>query len=225
MAKSFYTQCLVTAAGLLMCATLLSACQEQISHDGSRLAPVENAAHSPRSTQGIDFVTSSNQAPSPSPSPATLVFDGLTGGQINLADYSGKVVLVVNTASKCGFTGQYKGLEALYKARQNDGLVIIGVPSNEFGGQEPGSADEIASFCELNYGVTFPMAAKTKVKGADAHPFYKNAVATLGPSAQPAWNFHKVLVGKDGRPIAAFASGVTPDAQELTRAIDAALAS
>jgi glutathione peroxidase len=177
-------------------------------------------APSPSSSKGLSNMTT--QTPSPS-APSPNLFEGLSGGQIDLGDYAGKVVLVVNTASKCGFTGQYKGLETLYKARQDEGLVVIGVPSNDFGGQEPGSAEQIATFCEINYGVSFPLAAKTVVKGANAHPFYKDAVAKLGPSAQPAWNFHKVLIGKDGQPIAAFGSGVTPNAPELSRAIDAAL--
>jgi glutathione peroxidase len=151
-------------------------------------------------------------------------FEGLMGGRIDLADYRGKVVLVVNTASQCGFTGQYSGLERLYRSRSRDGLMIIGVPSNDFGGQEPGSAGEIKRFCELNYGVTFPMAAKNIVRGPNAHPFFRNAVTRLGPNAQPAWNFHKILVGKNGQPIAAFPSATTPDAPELARAINAALA-
>jgi glutathione peroxidase len=146
------------------------------------------------------------------------------GGRVDLADFRGKVVLVVNTASQCGFTGQYAGLERLYRARSGDGLVIVGVPSNDFGGQEPGSASEIKRFCELNYGVTFPMAAKYAVTGPRAHPFYRNALARLGQSAEPAWNFHKILIGKNGQPIVAFPSGVTPDAPELARAINAALA-
>jgi glutathione peroxidase len=158
------------------------------------------------------------------PAVSATEFDGLMGGRVNLSNYRGKVVLVVNTASQCGFTGQYAGLETLYRARARDGLVIVGVPSNDFGGQEPGSAGEIKRFCELNYGVTFPMTAKYAVRGPSAHPFYRNALARLGPSAQPAWNFHKILVGKDGQPVAAFASGVTPQAPELTRAINAALA-
>ena len=161
---------------------------------------------------------------SPAPTLSPTQFGGLMGGQVNLADYRGKVVLVVNTASQCGFTGQYAGLERLYRARQRDGLVIVGVPSNDFGGQEPGSAGEIKRFCELNYGVTFPMTTKYVVSGPTAHPFYRSALARLGASAQPAWNFHKILVGKNGQPIAAFASGVTPDAPELARAINAALA-
>jgi glutathione peroxidase len=132
--------------------------------------------------------------------------------------------LVVNTASECGYTGQYAGLERLWKARRGDGLVIVGVPSNDFGGQEPGSAAEIKKFCELNYGVSFPMAAKYSVKGPNAHPFYRNSFRVLGAKAEPKWNFHKILIGKDGRPLAAFPSAVTPDSKELAQAINAALA-
>jgi glutathione peroxidase len=162
-------------------------------------------------------------APTSAPALTATQFDGLMGGRIDLGDYRGKVVLVVNTASQCGFTGQYAGLETLYRARSRDGLVIVGVPSNDFGGQEPGSAGEIKRFCELNYGVTFPMAAKYVVRGPNAHPFYRSALARLGASAEPAWNFHKILVGKNGQPIAAFPSGTTPDSPVLARAITTAL--
>jgi glutathione peroxidase len=177
-------------------------------------------------TQKAPTMTQENAHQSVAPKVMSgMQFEGLTGGVIDLASFRGKVVLVVNTASQCGYTGQYAGLETLYQARKADGLVILGVPSNDFGGQEPGSADQIKDFCEINYGVTFPLAAKSVVKGPNAHPFYRNAVDALGPTAQPAWNFHKVLVGKDGVPIKAFASGVAPNAAELETAIDAALAS
>jgi glutathione peroxidase len=175
-------------------------------------------------TRAVAKAAPVTKAPIPKSALSPTQFDGLMGGQVDLASYRGKVVLVVNTASQCGFTGQYAGLERLYRARSRDGLVIVGVPSNDFGGQEPGSAGEIKRFCELNYGVTFPMAAKYAVTGPSAHPFYRNALARLGNSAEPAWNFHKILVGKNGLPIAAFPSGVTPDAPELARAINAALA-
>ncbi len=172
-------------------------------------------------------VTESSAAPSPAPTKSAASsqqFDGLMGGQIDLSAYKGKVVLVVNTASECGYTGQYAGLERLWKARRGDGLVIVGVPSNDFGGQEPGSAAQIKKFCELNYGVTFPLAAKYSVRGPNAHPFYRNTLKVLGAKAEPKWNFHKILIGKDGRPLDAFPSAVTPDAKELARAINAALA-
>ena len=114
-------------------------------------------------------------------------FEGLTGGTIPLAAYKGKVVLVVNTASKCGFTPQYEGLQKLYDARKTQDFVIVGVPSGDFAGQELGTSKEIAEFCKLNYGVTFPMATKQHVVGAEAHPFFKWARASLGPAAEPKW--------------------------------------
>lgn len=145
-------------------------------------------------------------------------------GEVNLANYRGKVMLIVNTASKCGFTGQYKGLEKLYNDYKDKGLVIIGVPSNDFGGQEPGSEKEIAQFCEFNYGVTFPMTAKQVVSGDDAHPFYYFARETLGYLAAPKWNFHKYLIARDGTLVDYFHSTTTPDSERLTQAIEAELA-
>jgi glutathione peroxidase len=195
------------------------------------LLAVQSCSEPPVPSQQVRAVAPLSTPVLPTPEPtvgktaSTTRFDGLMGGIIDLSALRGKAVLVVNTASQCGFTGQYEGLEKLYQARGKDGLVIIGVPSNDFGGQEPGSAGEIKSFCDLNYGVTFPMAAKSTVIGNNAHPFYRDAVNKLGPTAIPAWNFHKILVGKDGVPIAAFPSGVTPNAPELRAAIDAALAS
>ena len=154
-----------------------------------------------------------------------LKFEGLTTAEIPLQAYAGKVILVVNTASQCGYTRQYDGLQKLYTELAPQGLVIIGVPSNDFGGQEPGSAKQIAQFCRMNFGVTFPMAAKSVVTGAQAHPFYRWALGTLGPSAAPQWNFHKILIGRDGRAIAAFPSAVTPDSPVLRARIQAALRS
>lgn len=153
-----------------------------------------------------------------------FTFEGLTGGEIRMADYRGQVVMVVNTASECGFTPQYEGLQKLYESRKAMRFVIVGVPSNDFGGQEPGSAREIARFCKLNYGVTFAMAAKSPVTGPTAHPFYRWALTAFGPSGAPQWNFHKLVIGKDGRPVAAFPSKVKPDAPEVRAAIDQALA-
>jgi glutathione peroxidase len=150
-------------------------------------------------------------------------FDGLMGGQVPLSAFSGEVVLVVNTASKCGFTPQYEGLQALHDELGGKGLVVVGVPSNDFGGQEPGSAEEIAEFCELNFGVTFPMTAKYDVKGGASHPFFNWAEAQLGSSARPKWNFHKILIGRDGKAIAAFGSGDGPQSKKLRQAVLAAL--
>lgn len=138
---------------------------------------------------------------------------------LKLSDYKGKVIMVVNTASKCGFTGQYDGLQKLYDTYKDEGLIIIGVPSNDFGQQEPGSAKEIAEFCKLNYGVTFPMAAKEVVSGDEAHPFYKWAKQTLGFGTAPKWNFHKYLIDKEGRLVDYFHSTTAPDSKKLSAAI------
>ena len=144
----------------------------------------------------------------------------LDGTQKKLSDYKGRVVLVVNTASKCGYTPQYAGLEQLYEAYKDKGVVVLGFPSNDFGGQEPGTPDEIKTFCENKYHVTFPMFAKVKTKGEGQSPVYKFLTSGHG---EPKWNFHKYLVGKDGQVRAAFASSVKPDSDELRAAIDAAL--
>jgi glutathione peroxidase len=140
-----------------------------------------------------------------------------------LSAFKGKVLLVVNTASQCGFTSQYTGLEKLYKDYKDRGLVVIGVPSNDFGGQEPGSSEEIAKFCKLNYGVSFPMASKEVVSGDGAHPFYGWAKSTLGFGTAPKWNFHKYLVDKNGKLIDHFNSTTGPDSQSLVDAVEKAL--
>ena len=149
-------------------------------------------------------------------------FEGLTGGAVPLSAYKGKVVMVVNTASKCGYTPQYEGLQKLYDARKAKNFTIVGVPSGNFNGQELGTSKEIAEFCKLNFGVTFPMAVKNDVIGAKAHPFYKWALTSFGAGAEPKWNFHKIIIGKDGKIVAAFPSKVKPDAPEIAAAIDKA---
>jgi glutathione peroxidase len=136
-------------------------------------------------------------------------FAGLQGDSIRLADYAGKPIMVVNTASLCGYTPQYSGLERLFTGFHARGLQLIGVPSNDFGGQEPGGASEISATANKEYGVTFPLTAKADVVGPNAHPFYKWA-ATERPRDTPKWNFHKYLVGRDGHIAAAFASEVEP---------------
>jgi len=151
-------------------------------------------------------------------------FPGLMTDRVPMSAFKGNVVLVVNTASRCGFTPQYEGLQKLYSEDHGRGFVIVGVPSNDFGGQEPGTAAEINAFCEMNYGVTFPMAGKLHVTGAEAHPFYRWAKARLGEAAVPQWNFHKLLIGRDGRLVAAFPSSVAPLSPQLRDAINAELA-
>lgn len=135
-----------------------------------------------------------------SPEVLTHVVKSIDGSDVDLAQYKGKVVVIVNVASKCGFTPQYDGLEALYKQRAKDGLVILGFPSNDFMGQEPGSNEEIAAFCRTEYGVTFPMFAKITVKGDGAHPLYKQLAAQPAPiGGEPRWNFTKFVVDRSGR--------------------------
>ena len=136
-------------------------------------------------------------------------FAGLDGGAIRLADYAGKPFMVVNTASLCGYTPQYAGLEQLFLRFHGRGLTIIGVPSNDFGAQEPGGPAEILQTANIEYGVTFPLAAKAEVKGPNAHPFYKWA-ASERPQETPKWNFHKYLVGRDGHITAVFATAIEP---------------
>lgn len=168
--------------------------------------------------------TMTNEVPATATTPvaAKSIYDfkvaALDGGTIDFASFKGKKILVVNTASECGFTGQYEGLEALYKKYQ-DKLVIVGFPANNFGGQEPGSNEEIGAFCKKNYGVTFPMAAKISVKGDDAAPVYKwlcskseNGVL----DAEVGWNFNKFLLDENGKLLAHFESKVTPMSEEIT---------
>ena len=137
-----------------------------------------------------------------------------------LSDFKGKCLLIVNTASNCGFTKQYKALEWLYKTYKDEGFVVLGVPSNDFGMQEPGTAEDIISFCNLNYGVTFPMTSKEIVSGDNAHPFYKWAKEVLGYGTSPKWNFHKYLVDKNGYIVGYFNPTTAPDSVEIISAIE-----
>lgn len=147
----------------------------------------------------------------------------LLGKSENLCQsYGGKVLLVVNVASHCGFTNQYEGLEALYKAHKDKGLVVLGFPSGQFMGQEFDDEQEIQKFCQANYGVSFPMFAKGKVKGDEAQPLYQRLIQKTGDA--PSWNFNKYLVGRDGKVVSHFGSKVKPDAKELVQAIEAELA-
>ena len=148
----------------------------------------------------------------------------LDGQDVNLADYRGQVLLIVNTASKCGFTPQYEGLEALYKSHKDRGFTVLAFPCNQFGAQEPGNAEEIANFCSLTYDVTFPVMSKIDVNGADAHPLYrylkKEQKGVLGTEAIK-WNFTKFLIGKDGEVVERFAPTVKPE--DLKVAVEALL--
>ena len=163
------------------------------------------------------------------PVPAVLNFTmkSLDGKDVPLSKYQGKVVLMVNTASKCGYTPQYKGLEALYRKYADKGLVVVGFPSNDFGHQEPGTNDEISTFCSTRYGVTFDLFSKVDVKGADQCDLYKYLTS---PDTDPQfpgevkWNFEKFLIAKDGTIVQRFRSKVTPESEELVKAVEAELA-
>ncbi len=146
-----------------------------------------------------------------------------SGESFPLNQFKGKVLLVVNTASQCGFTSQYEGLEELWKSYQDKGLMIIAVPSNDFGGQEPGTDKEIKEFCENTYKITFPIMSKAKVKGDDAHPFYKWAANKAGVFGKPKWNFHKYFIGKDGDLLEWFASPTSPTDSRIISLLDSVL--
>ena len=151
--------------------------------------------------------------------------DSLTGEAVDLASFRGRPMLIVNTASKCGYTPQYAGLQKLYERYGESDLVVIGFPSNDFGNQEPGTAEEIGNFCRLNYGVTFPMMAKVHTKGPDQAPVYHTLTADSGADfvGEVRWNFTKFLVDQEGRVVARFESGVEPLDDKVTSAIDALL--
>jgi glutathione peroxidase len=151
-------------------------------------------------------------------------FLSLDGGKMPLADWRGHPVLVVNTASFCGYTPQYRDLEALWRRYRERGLVVLGVPSNDFGEQEPGSAAEIKQFCETSYQVDFPLTEKNRVVGGAAHPFYRWVAARLGEAGAPRWNFHKYLIGPDGQLAGAWPSRVGPLDPVITGEIEGMLA-
>jgi len=151
-------------------------------------------------------------------------FTTLDGKPLPLKSFAGKAVLVVNTASECGYTPQYAGLQKLWQAQRDQGLVVLGVPSNDFGQQEPSDEAAIGRFCATRYKVDFPMTAKQKVVGGAAHPFYRWIAAELGEAGSPRWNFHKYLIGRDGTLAGAWPSGVAPESKELAQAIAEALA-
>ena len=150
-------------------------------------------------------------------------FTAIEGEPLPLGRYAGRPLLVVNTASMCGFTYQYAALQRLWESYRDRGLVVLGVPSNDFGGQEPGSAAEIKSFCEANFDVDFPLTEKVAVRGEAAHPLFAWLRRELGPSAVPRWNFHKYLIGPDGRALTTWPSGVEPDAPAVRAAVEEAL--
>jgi glutathione peroxidase len=174
--------------------------------------------------QRVKFAAAPDPAAADRATAYQFSFPGLWTDRVPMTAFEGDVVMVVNTASRCGFTPQYEGLQAIYDEYHAQGFDIVGVPANNFNGQEPGSTEEIQEFCTLNYGVTFPMAAKTDVVGESRHPFYAWAEQQIGESAVPQWNFHKILIGRDGRIIRAFPTRTEPTSEEVRNAIAAALA-
>mgnify|MGYP001307426539 FL=1 len=144
----------------------------------------------------------------------------INGDELNLSTYKGKTILIVNVASNCGFTKQYDDLQNLYDIYSEKGLVILGIPSNQFGGQEPGSEDEIKDFCKTNFNITFPMTSKYDVKGENAHPIFLWAKKSFGNSTVPKWNFHKILVNKNGKIVDTFASFTNPRSNKIIKKIE-----
>ena len=152
-----------------------------------------------------------------------FTFQAIDGQALPMAKFKGKTVLLVNTASQCGFTPQYQGLQDLWRRYRDRGLVVLGVPSNDFGAQEPGSATQIKQFCEVNFSVDFPLTDKQIVIGGGAHPLYRWLAAELGEGAAPRWNFHKYLIAPDGAVVEVFPSRVEPLSPELIEAVEANL--
>lgn len=150
-------------------------------------------------------------------------FQTITGEALPMSRFEGRVVLVVNTASRCGLTPQYRELQGLWERYKARGFVVLGVPSNDFGAQEPGTEAEILSFCEVNYDVDFPLTAKQSVIGEDAHPFYKWIAEIAGEDALPRWNFHKYLIGPDGALVNVYGSRVAPLDEALVKEIETLL--
>ena len=150
-------------------------------------------------------------------------FTSIEGAPVPMETFKGKAVLVVNTASRCGFTHQYANLQSVWERYRERGLVVLGVPSNDFGGQEPGTESEIKQFCEVNFNVDFPMTSKVHVKGENAHPFYRWASQELGSASKPRWNFHKYLISPDGQLVDWFSTPTSPTSERVLRAIEAQL--
>jgi glutathione peroxidase len=198
-----------TVSAVLPLAALfvLGACSTESVAEAPAVQPIEKSTKEP--------------APTASASIYDLQAPSLAGENVDLSSYTGKVSLVVNVASECGYTRQYDGLQKLHQEFAERGFQVLGFPCNDFGGQEPGSADEIGSFCRDKFGVTFPMFAKVKVKGDGPSPIYERLIAATGKT--PGWNFCKYLVGKNGEVLHYWKSGTAPDSAELRTAIAKAL--
>ena len=152
-----------------------------------------------------------------------FIFNDLEGSPLKLSIYKSKVIVLINVASQCGFTKQYDDMQKVWEKYEKKGIVIIGIPSNDFGKQEPGTSEEIKNFCEAKFGITFPMTEKVVVKGDNAHPFYKWAKENYGSSAVPKWNFHKIIIGTDGKIFDTFSSITNPSSKKFITALEKAL--
>ena len=193
------------------------------------LKPLTRAFAALAMLTGAALMGSDTTAQGATPQPAgtgpahQFSFTSIDGAPMSMADFAGKAVLVVNTASRCGFTPQYDALQSVWETYRDRGLVVLGVPSNDFGGQEPGTEAEIKAFCETNFSVDFPMTEKQVVVGAGAHPFYRWAAEAGGPDTVPGWNFHKYLIGPDGQFVAAIPTRVSPTDPRAIETIEKAL--
>ena len=150
-------------------------------------------------------------------------FKDLDGSNLSLKQFKGKIIIAVNVASQCGFTKQYEDMQKVWEKYQDKGLIMLGIPSNDFGQQEPGNSSEIKSFCESKFNITFPITEKISVKGENAHPFYKWSKKNYGNSAVPKWNFHKIIIGKDGKIADTFASITNPSSKRFISSLEKAL--
>ncbi len=149
-----------------------------------------------------------------------FIFKDLDGSALSLSEYKDKVIVVINVASQCGFTNQYEDMQKVWEKYQDKGIVMLGVPSNDFGKQEPGSNKDIKNFCEAKFGISFPMTEKVPVKGPKAHPFYIWARENYGKSAIPKWNFHKIIIDRNGKIVETFSSIVNPSSKKFIKALE-----
>ena len=147
-------------------------------------------------------------------------FNDLDGSSLNLSDYKGKIIIIVNVASQCGFTSQYEDMQNVWEKYQSKGIIMLGVPSNDFGNQEPGNSKDIKNFCEAKFGISFPMTEKVSVKGEEAHPFYVWARENHGKSAIPKWNFHKIIIDRSGKVSDTFSSITNPSSKKFLKVIE-----
>ena len=193
---------------VILSALMICACR-----DATVASPQADASQDSRETPRVQELGMAHEAS----------FTTIDGKPLPFSSFSGEVVLVVNTASQCGYTGQYAGLQELYATFKDQGFTVLGVPSNDFGAQEPGTEEQISSFCEINYGVEFPLTRKTKVIGEEQHELWRMAKDALGDKAEPKWNFHKVLIGRDGSFLQAYPSAIRPADAELIADIERAL--